>query len=164
MGRPVLDLDGQRFGMWTVLRSDGTHTVGGKIRAKWICRCECGVERSVLATNLKRMTSGCGCEREKALVRRNTKHGLYGTPLYWRLESAKKKAAKLFATPPWADQERIKTIYRDCPDGHDVDHIVPLQSDLVCGLHCEANLQYLPSRENQSKKNRYWPDMTPGVA
>jgi hypothetical protein len=45
------------------------------------------------------------------------------------------------------------------PLNHDVDHIVPLTSKFVCGLHCEANLQYLPSRVNQSKKNRYWPDM-----
>lgn len=40
-----------------------------------------------------------------------------------------------------------------------VDHIVPLQSNLVSGLHCAANLQLLPQTENYRKGNRVWPDM-----
>jgi Uri superfamily endonuclease len=40
-----------------------------------------------------------------------------------------------------------------------VDHIVPLFSSLVCGLHCEANMQVIPAEENISKSNRVWPDM-----
>ena len=73
--------------------------------------------------------------------------------------NAKRRAAKRSAIPVWADHEKIANIYRNRPEGHDVDHIVPLISDIVCGLHCEANLQYLPSKENVSKHNRYWPDM-----
>lgn len=37
---------------------------------------------------------------------------------------------------------------------HEVDHIYPLQSDVVCGLHCEANLRVITKFQNQSKKNR----------
>lgn len=76
-----------------------------------------------------------------------------------RASTAKRKAAKIRATPRWADLKRIAAFYANVPDGHDVDHIVPLVSPLVCGLHCEANLQYLPSSENQSKRNFRWPDM-----
>jgi hypothetical protein len=40
-----------------------------------------------------------------------------------------------------------------------VDHVVPLKSKLVCGLHVPANMQILPGADNSAKGNRYWPDM-----
>jgi hypothetical protein len=69
--------------------------------------------------------------------------------------SAKYRAAKIQASPLWADQEKIKQIYKECPEGYHLDHIVPLQGKLVCGLHCEFNLQYLTAAENLSKSNKF---------
>lgn len=69
--------------------------------------------------------------------------------------TAKRKSAKLQATPKWADLEKIKEIYRERPEGYHVDHIIPLQGETVCGLHVENNLQYLPASENLSKGNKY---------
>lgn len=40
-----------------------------------------------------------------------------------------------------------------------VDHIVPLKSDIVQGLHCLSNLRIIEAKENTSKGNRIWPDM-----
>ena len=40
-----------------------------------------------------------------------------------------------------------------------VDHIVPLQSPLVCGLHCGFNLRVIPATENIKKGNRWWDGM-----
>ncbi len=78
----------------------------------------------------------------------------------------KRQAAKLRAIPSWVDMQKVEEIYTEARRlteltgiKHHVDHIVPLQSPWVCGLHCEANLQILPYYENQSKSNRVWPDM-----
>jgi hypothetical protein len=78
----------------------------------------------------------------------------------------KRRAAKLQAVPSWADHDAINATYAECaalnagnPRAYHVDHIVPLQSSLVCGLHVHTNLQILPGAENSRKCNREWPDM-----
>lgn len=78
-----------------------------------------------------------------------------------RAQKAKRRAAKLQATPAWANSAAIVSIYEDAARlrsaGHDVhvDHIIPLINDLVCGLHVEHNLQILSAKENCSKSNRF---------
>ena len=79
---------------------------------------------------------------------------------------ARRRAVESKATPLWANQFFIAEVYdlshrRTRMTGilWHVDHIVPLQSDLVCGLHVEHNLACIPAFENLSKNNRCWPDM-----
>jgi len=55
----------------------------------------------------------------------------------------------------WADLDKIKEIYLNCPKEHHVDHVIPLKGRLVSGLHVETNLQYLPASLNCSKGNQY---------
>ena len=50
-----------------------------------------------------------------------------------------------------ANKEKIKQIYANVPEGHEVDHIIPLSKG---GLHHEDNLQYLTVKENRQKGNR----------
>lgn len=64
------------------------------------------------------------------------------------------QASKLKACPPWADRSHLEFIYANCPDGYEVDHIIPLRGKGFGGLHVPANLQYLPARVNRSKGNR----------
>lgn len=75
-------------------------------------------------------------------------------------------ANKTNSTPSWGRKRYIELFYKmakieqDRIDGPvHVDHIVPLRSGIVCGLHVEHNLQLLTAKHNQSKGNRQWPDM-----
>ena len=65
-----------------------------------------------------------------------------------RQKKAKRRAAKLKQTPDYANLDLIKLIYENCPDGYQVDHMIPLANG---GLHHESNLCYLPKCVNRSK-------------
>ena len=79
--------------------------------------------------------------------------------------NAKRRADTLQATPPWLTEKqrsRIKNIYSVCNKitkttgaRHEVDHIVPLKGEDVCGLHVPWNLAILPYKLNRSKGNRH---------
>lgn len=59
--------------------------------------------------------------------------------------------------PGWADRDLVRDFYRKCPPGLHVDHIIPLKSRFVCGLHVLENLQYMGGDENKSKQNKVDP-------
>jgi 5-methylcytosine-specific restriction endonuclease McrA len=80
--------------------------------------------------------------------------------------NARYKARKKQAMPGWANKEKIDALYVEARRltektgiKHHVDHIVPLKSDIVCGLHWEGNMQILTAEENIKKHNKIWPDM-----
>jgi hypothetical protein len=64
----AIDLTGQRFGRWVVLRRVKLKLRASKRGSKWECRCDCGTERVVSANALKHSGStSCGCaQREYA--------------------------------------------------------------------------------------------------
>lgn len=78
---------------------------------------------------------------------------------YLRQKHLKRRLAIINASYKfnYGDQEELDIIefYNNCPDGFHVDHIVPLQHPLVCGLHVLANLQYLSAKDNLSKSNKF---------
>lgn len=91
-------------------------------------------------------------------VRRNPEQVLARTRAY--------QLSKINAVPRWADAEKIKAVYRESARlsretgvQHHVDHVVPLQSKLVCGLHWHENLAILSAVDNVRKGNRQWPNM-----
>lgn len=77
---------------------------------------------------------------------------------------ARRRAAKLKATPPWLTDSMLKEINsfywlaKDLKlingEPYHVDHIVPLLGKNICGLHVPWNLQVLPADINIKKSNK----------
>ena len=98
---------------------------------------------------------------ERVKLYQKTNYTLHKDVYY--AKSAKRRALEKQAVPPWAEHALIRTVYAKATElGLEVDHIVPLNSDIVCGLHCWHNLQLLDMSINRSKGNREWPDMPLG--
>lgn len=81
-------------------------------------------------------------------------------------KSARYKLTQKLATPKWAIKFFIDEAYhlafqrtKALGVKWSVDHIVPLKSKLVCGLHVHNNLRVIPAIDNSVKGNRVWPDM-----
>lgn len=77
---------------------------------------------------------------------------------------AKRRATRLKATPKWLSKNHIldiqslyiqrKSMSEESGIMYHVDHIVPLISDTVCGLHVPWNLQIIPAVNNLQKSNK----------
>jgi hypothetical protein len=104
--------------------------------------------------------------REKNLARasENLKKWKKANKAHVNNLNSKRRAIQKEAMPPWADEKAIKAVYEECNKltqdtgiKHEVDHIYPLQSKYLCGLHVETNLQILTKSENAAKNNLTWP-------
>ena len=87
-----------------------------------------------------------------------------------RAATAKRRAALLNAIPKWADLEQMEHFYRWAKEAtqatgivFEVDHVYPLQSDTVCGLHCWENLQLITRYANRRKANTMGVSMVTGT-
>jgi hypothetical protein len=129
--------------------------------------------RSVVwrAENKERFTNTVNNWRKlnKVRLRKIRKRWADSNPEFSALKASVYRAKKLKATPLWLEDSHYsemldlytaaKMFQLYTGNEYHVDHIVPLLGDIVCGLHVPWNLQLLSSFENQSKGNRYWPDM-----
>ena len=61
--KKIIDLSGQQFGDWTVIKLDHNSP---KYDKYWLCQCVCGVEKAVIQHTLKSGAStNCGCKYRK---------------------------------------------------------------------------------------------------
>lgn len=73
------DITGQKFGRLTALEARREKHK----KTKWLCRCECGVEKLVyLNLLIAGYTRSCGCLQKEEASKRFKKHGLRKTELY----------------------------------------------------------------------------------
>ena len=93
---------------------------------------------------------------QKAWKERNT--------IWVRADTKARRRKHREATPPWLSREQkaqIRELYKiaitmtkTTGEQYVVDHIVPLRSDVVCGLHVPWNLRVIPRQENLLKSNK----------
>lgn len=148
------DRTGQRYGRLLVLAKTDKRRHG---KIVWHCQCDCGTQVEMPSINLTLGTQSCGCYRKEVTAGLKYSHGQAGTRAYQQYHSVKRYCAKKHRTPPWADQVAIQQVYELCPKGLAVDHIIPLQGELVSGLHVPNNLQYLTREANSAKNNKFEP-------
>jgi len=148
---------GTVFNRLTIVKRIGS--VKGHI--KYLCRCLCGKFTTSNKADLERgYKKSCGCWNSEVVTRRNFVHGLSKTKPYKNSFASKRRADQINRTPSWADLKAIRSFYMNCPEGYEVDHIVPLRGKMVSGLHVLGNLQYLPADENRRKRNLFTPSIT----
>jgi len=95
---------------------------------------------------------------------KNKKHYYNNIPQYFA-NSAKRRAAKLKRTSSWLTEDDLwmmQEAYSFAKEREKytgikwhVDHIIPLQGNLVSGLHVPNNLQVITAYDNLSKSNKY---------
>lgn len=70
---PFIDFSGLRFGKLVVIKYSGLNKSQKRL---WLCKCDCGNEKVVLAASLKSgKTISCNCVARDLLIKRNFKHG-----------------------------------------------------------------------------------------
>ena len=103
-------------------------------------------------------------EHKDTIRARQQEHHKENKFLY-NMYSSQRRARKLSATPTWLSDEhyqQILALYQQrqvlseqLGVNFEVDHVVPLQYPLVCGLHVPWNLQLLTLEENRQKSNSF---------
>lgn len=85
--------------------------------------------------------------------------------LWVRADTKNRRRKHRQATPPWltrAQKSEMRELYKiaitmtkTTGEQYVVDHIVPLRSELVCGLHVPWNLRVITQEENLKKSNQF---------
>lgn len=77
-------------------------------------------------------------------------------PIKERLRVSLRQRRLKLCTPPWMTKDQFRDIYLEAKlNGMNVDHIIPIKHDKVCGLHVPWNLQLLSKAENSRKSNQF---------
>ena len=103
-------------------------------------------------------------EAEKNVYRKKWKEQ---NPDFVRVDARSRRSKHRAATPKWLTREQhadIRRLYlmagalsKTTGEPYVVDHIVPLRSEVVCGLHVPWNLRVITREENLKKSNKLAP-------
>lgn len=90
-----------------------------------------------------------------------------GLPPTWLYNHSRRKYVeqKILATPPWVSHKEMMELHRakmriteETGIPHRLDHIIPLNHPMVCGLNVPWNIQIITHAQNTRKGNRFNPE------
>lgn len=153
-----IDLTGRRFGRLVVMyRCENKKTK----HARWVCKCDCGLEINTLGQTLRSgESSSCGCLRSELIASRQRKHGLRSSREYraWgnmiqRVTNPKHDSFHNYGgrgikiCEDWRDFKKFYSDMGVCPDGYTIERI---DND---GDYVKSNCIWA-SRTTQSRNTR----------
>ena len=101
-------------------------------------------------------------QKNKEKIKNNSKKYWENNKEYYHRKSILRLVLIKEVTPLWYEKEKINKLYklRDLMTKtwgvqFHIDHIVPLQHDKVCGLHCLDNLRPMIGTLNIAKSNKF---------
>lgn len=113
---------------------------------------DCVECRRLRSVEIKRVNRPLIRQRDSDWAKKNR-----GAKNHWGVLLRLRKTNRV---PKWANLSEIRKVYENAAEmikstgiEYHVDHIIPLNSDVVCGLHVPWNLQIITKSENCSKKN-----------
>ena len=74
------DLTGMKFGRLTVIKRVEDHVMpSGEKRSRWLCKCDCGYEITIIGKALtkKNGTKSCGCFARENMSKVKKKYNTY---------------------------------------------------------------------------------------
>ena len=129
----AVDITGQVFGRWTVLKR-GENQNG---TAMWLCKCECGNINTVQGGHLRNGHSkSCGCFKRELAAERCTTHGMVDSREYSSWKAMKKRCLNpndigfkryggrgITVCPEWMVFENFYADMGERPEGTSLDRI-----------------------------------------